>query len=115
MINVVENEALLLPHCVLHAEEKRDRILRRKDKPEESCKHRAPRKSGHEAPSGAHHLLRISHAGISSLMMKNFFSFALPKFVVSATSAASRPRAMTMRPMRGTLCRASKVYQRPPR
>ena len=35
--------------------------------------------------------------------------------VLIATSAASRPRAISTRPMRGTLWRASKVYQRPPR
>ncbi len=51
----------------------------------------------------------------SSLIMKNFLRVARPKFVVSATSAASRPTAITIRPMRATLCRASKVYQRPPR
>ena len=35
--------------------------------------------------------------------------------VLIATSAASRPRAMRMRPMRGWLLRASKVYQWPAR
>ena len=64
---------------------------------------------------GRHDQDGVAAAGISSLMMKNFFSLAEPKFVVRATSAASRPRAMTMRPMRGTLWRASKVNQRPPR
>ncbi len=38
-----------------------------------------------------------------------------PKLVVSATSAASRPRAISTRPMRGTLLRGSKVYQASPR
>jgi hypothetical protein len=38
-----------------------------------------------------------------------------PKIVDSATSVASRPRAIRMRPMRGVLCRASKVCQCPPR
>ncbi len=38
-----------------------------------------------------------------------------PKHMVIGTSPASRPRAMTMRPMRRLLCRASKVYQRSPR
>jgi len=38
-----------------------------------------------------------------------------PKVVDSATSHASRPRAMSTRPMRGTLLRASNVYQRSPR
>ena len=35
--------------------------------------------------------------------------------VTIATSVASRPRAIRMRPMRGLLWRASNVYQRPPR
>ena len=34
---------------------------------------------------------------------------------VMATSAASRPRAIRTRPIRGMLCRASNVYHRPPR
>ena len=38
-----------------------------------------------------------------------------PKVVLIATSAASRPRAISTRPMRGMLLRASKVCQRPPR
>ncbi len=38
---------------------------------------------------------------------------AAPKLVESATSVASRPRAMSTRPIRGVLWRASKVYQRP--
>ena len=38
-----------------------------------------------------------------------------PNEVTIATSVASRPRAIRMRPMRGVLWRASNVYQRPPR
>ena len=38
-----------------------------------------------------------------------------PKVCVIGTSAASRPIAISTRPMRGILLRASKVYQRPPR
>ena len=38
-----------------------------------------------------------------------------PNDVTIATSVASRPRAIKMRPMRGLLWRASNVYQRPPR
>jgi hypothetical protein len=38
-----------------------------------------------------------------------------PNVVVMATSIASRPLAISTRPIRGTLLRASKVYQRPPR
>ena len=37
-----------------------------------------------------------------------------PNAMVIGTSQASRPRAMTTRPMRGVLWRASKVIQRPP-
>ena len=40
---------------------------------------------------------------------------ATPKLVERATSVASRPWAIRMRPMRGLLCRASKVCQRPSR
>jgi len=38
-----------------------------------------------------------------------------PKVWVIDTSAASRPEAISTRPMRGSLCRASNVYQLPPR
>jgi hypothetical protein len=38
-----------------------------------------------------------------------------PNEVTIATSVASRPRAIRMRPMRGLLWRASNVYQRSPR
>ena len=38
-----------------------------------------------------------------------------PNEVTIATSVASRPRAIRMRPMRGWLWRASNVYQRSPR
>jgi hypothetical protein len=38
-----------------------------------------------------------------------------PNEVTIATSVASRPRAIRMRPMRGLLWRASHVYQRSPR
>jgi hypothetical protein len=43
------------------------------------------------------------------VMIVNFSSLADPKLVEMATSAASRPRAITTRPMRGRLCLASKV------
>ena len=42
-------------------------------------------------------------------------SCATPNAVEMATSAASRPRAITTRPMRGWLWRASKVNHRPSR
>src|ERR1700761_4580308 len=46
----------------------------------------------------------------SSLITTNFFNSIRPKLVVSATSAASRPVPINIRPMRGRLWRASKVY-----
>src|SRR3954470_17118626 len=52
---------------------------------------------------------------ISSVTTVNFFSVFGPNVVLIGTSAASRPRAMSTRPMRGVLCRASNVYHRPPR
>jgi hypothetical protein len=45
----------------------------------------------------------------------NFVSVHGPKEVTIATSVASRPRAIRIRPMRGLLWRASNVYQRSPR
>jgi hypothetical protein len=36
-----------------------------------------------------------------------------PNVIAIATSAASRPRAISTRPMRGVLLRGSKVCQRP--
>src|SRR4051812_50176081 len=63
------------------------------------------------ASSGWH---RVSHAGTSSVITLNPASLHGPKVVVIATSVASRPRAIRMRPMRGLLWRASKGGQRPP-
>src|SRR5947209_2008919 len=54
-------------------------------------------------------------ATTSSLTTTNFARFIRPKLVVSATSAASRPVAIRMRPIRGWLWRASKVYHWPER
>jgi hypothetical protein len=51
----------------------------------------------------------------SSVMTTNFDSCAVPKLVDMATSAASRPRAMTMRPILGWLWRASNVNHLPSR
>ncbi|CLA15347.1 Uncharacterised protein [Mycobacterium tuberculosis] len=51
----------------------------------------------------------------SSLMMTNLFSTIGPKLVDSATSAASRPVPIRMRPIRGLLWRASNVYHLPER
>jgi hypothetical protein len=53
--------------------------------------------------------------GSSSVTTLKPASLAGPKLVESATSVASRPRAMSTRPIRGLLWRASKVYQRPSR
>ena len=50
----------------------------------------------------------------SSVTTSNLTSSAAPKLVEIATSVASRPVAISTRPMRGRLCRASKVYHRPP-
>ena len=54
-------------------------------------------------------------AATSSVTTLKPASLAGPKLVESATSVASRPRAMSTRPIRGALWRASKVYQRPSR
>ena len=48
----------------------------------------------------------------SSAHTLNVFRTCGPKVLISGTSVASRPRATTMRPMRGLLWRASNVYQR---
>ena len=52
-------------------------------------------------------------AATSSVHTVNCVSVVAPNDVVSATSTASRPRANTMRPMRGAVCRASIGYQAP--
>ena len=52
---------------------------------------------------------------ISSLITLKPESIQGPNEVEIATSVASRPRAMRIRPIRGMLCRASNVYQRPAR
>jgi hypothetical protein len=46
---------------------------------------------------------------VSSVMTVKFANCAAPKLVEIATSAASRPRAITIRPIRGWLWRASVV------
>src|SRR5689334_15092818 len=63
-------------------------------------------------------LAMTDQAGVgttSSVTTTNFVSVIRPKLVVSATSAASRPVAIRMRPMRSVLWRASKVYHWPER
>src|SRR5580693_5905907 len=51
----------------------------------------------------------------SSVQTLKLTSVLGPNVVAMATSIASRPLAISTRPIRGTLFRASKVYQRPPR
>src|SRR5579864_1048991 len=58
---------------------------------------------------------KIQAAVTSSLTTENLARFMRPKLVDSATSAASRPVAIRMRPIRGTTWRASKVYHLPDR
>jgi hypothetical protein len=57
----------------------------------------------------------VGHALISSVHTLKLSSIEGPKLVVSATSAASLPLAIRMRPMRGILLRGSKVYHPSPR
>ena len=66
----------------------------------------------HVRLAGAH---AAAWAGTSSVTTLNPVSTQGPKEVEMATSVASRPRAINMRPMRGSLCLASKVYQRSPK
>ena len=89
--------------------------------------HRGPATRKHERKSRrvsdvTHRAFRWPHAQAasvirftSSVMILNFTNLVSPNVVVIAQSAASRPRAIKMRPMRGVLWRASKVNQRPPR
>jgi hypothetical protein len=56
-----------------------------------------------------------SAAATSSVSTVKLWSVFGPKLVLIATSAASRPRAISTRPIRGMLLRASKVYHSPPR
>ena len=64
-------------------------------------------------PAGA--VTRGQGERISSVTTEKPTSLLGPKVVLIATSAASRPRAIRMRPMRGLLWRASKLYQASPR
>ncbi len=65
------------------------------------------------APAGGR--TGIQAVTTSSVITLNSASRVCPKLVDRATSVASRPRAIRMRPMRGLLWRASNVYQRPSR
>ena len=51
--------------------------------------------------------------GISSVQTRKLFSVFGPNVVVIATSVASRPRAIRMRPILGTLLRGSNMCHRP--
>lgn len=57
----------------------------------------------------------LFHLLTSSAQTLKLFSVVGPNVLLIATSAASRPRAISTRPIRGTLNRASKVYQLLPR
>jgi hypothetical protein len=57
----------------------------------------------------------IQAATTSSVQTLKLSSVFGPNVLDSATSQASRPRAINTRPMRGVLLRASKMYQRSPR
>ena len=63
-----------------------------------------------------HGIVRGHHdATTSSVQTRNSVSRLEPNVWVSETSAASRPNAMSTRPLRGALLRGSKTCQRPPR
>jgi hypothetical protein len=53
-------------------------------------------------------------SGISSVITLNLVSWCGPNDAIMGMSAASRPRAIRMRPIRRALWRGSKVYHRPP-
>jgi hypothetical protein len=66
-------------------------------------------------PLFSSHLLAGAADVTSSVITLKPASVHGPNEVTIATSVASRPRAIKMRPIRGLLWRASNVYQRPPR
>ena len=57
----------------------------------------------------------VAHGATGSVQTVKPVRVVAPKDVVRATSTASRPRPISTRPMRGSLCRASSVYHRSPR
>ena len=77
---------------------------------------------GPERPCGRHlrsttgdgHAARLEFGDASSAQTRKPGNAPGPKICVRGTSAASRPWAMRMRPIRGALLRGSKVCQRPP-
>src|SRR2546430_10020181 len=66
-------------------------------------------------PYGIRRPVRVPTLLITSVQTLKLSSVLGPNVLLIATSAASRPRAMSTRPIRGTLFRGSKMYQRPPR
>ncbi len=89
-----------------------------------SCRRRAPTREAGKPLSGFHsgaatgtdlHAVAATSGATSSVITLKPTIVHGPNEVTMATSVASRPRAIRMRPMRGVLWRASKVYQRPPR
>src|SRR6185369_4398673 len=61
------------------------------------------------------HADAIGQDAISSVRTMKLSRVVGPKVMMSATSAASLPLAMRIRPMRGMLLRGSNVYQPSPR
>jgi hypothetical protein len=59
--------------------------------------------------------ISVRRSVTSTVTTLNRVNFVGPKLVEIATSAASRPRAITMRPIRRRLCRGSNVNHRPSR
>jgi hypothetical protein len=64
------------------------------------------------APSMRTRFQPFSTSSVETLKLTSVLG---PNVVAMATSIASRPLAISIRPIRGTLLRGSKVYQRPPR
>ena len=73
----------------------------------------AAKNFGHRCSCSSNHsTFRATTSSVNTLNPVNWHG---PKDVDIATSVASRPRAIKIRPIRGMLCRASNVYQRSPR
>ena len=82
-----------------------------------SLRPQGTRRAAAESPASMRerYLAAAAVAATSSVTTLKPASVQGPNDVTMATSVASRPRAIRMRPIRGVLWRASKVYQRPPR
>src|ERR1700687_257631 len=104
---------------------RQDLCLQRRSRPEQSDQRQAnqPADISHQpkaSPDSTSLASRIEFPTMttgftSSVTILNRVSFAGPKLVEMATSAASGPRAKTIRPILGMLRRASKVHQPPSR